>query len=97
MMHAEILELLAEQKRIGIRLGKAIKKHLPVGTHVNFTKGLGSINAEITMSSGFDKSLQIKNFKTGKEYWINLYDLLSRKEIDELYKKEREERDGGSK
>lgn len=47
----------------------------PVGKLVGFRKGKGHVDAEIIMGVGFHPRVKVRSLKSGKEYWVTVYDL----------------------
>ena len=82
-MHKDILKVKKTIYQQEQTLSALIKKHYPPGSEVSFTKGRGEIDAEIIMSGG--EGMKIRNLKTGKEYWIMLYDLMTDEEWHDKY------------
>jgi hypothetical protein len=72
---AKLRSLQDAKETLENEIGGLANEVFPIGALVRFSKGNGDIEARITMHSS-GRSFRICNIKTGKEYWVGLYDLL---------------------
>jgi hypothetical protein len=74
------LQVLSRQKEsLEKEILKQARDTFPIGEHISFYKGRGWINAVVIAHGDcwwVDPSFKIQNINTGKEYWINLYDII---------------------
>jgi len=78
-MFDELKKLIAEKKEIEEKIIKKANKLFYVGAPVYFEKFGGYIEGRIIWQSDFSPRFKIRNMSTGKEYFVELYDLLKGK------------------
>ena len=85
-MDKKIIEALKKVCSAEAHLAETIRANLPVDSLVTFTKGRGQITGQILRYGGNSKTEPvIRNVKTGKEYRVSIYDLLTRVEWKKVY------------
>jgi hypothetical protein len=58
-----------------------VRRVFSAGSEVDFQKGRGEVNAEVLdVGYGGDR-LKVRNYRTGKEYWVGIHFILNSAEL----------------